>query len=244
MLIDADLFLQRELRLSVPMCSCQCPAECKQTFCIQVLAYKMMRSHLNSFSSHLCNRLLRCALLHFSPLGYTKTKVLTGYALNRFLVQLVDATILGNFAEVWLAKHEDDGTLIKGGGVGINCLTKIQLPTIQNLYGAMIAEVDYVLMGAGEYFSACKCCCYVHDFGICIFQNLQCSAAHDVGICFGIFAVDSVPLCALSISAFGIFAALPVPLCAMSNTGFGILAVVSVPLCAMSGSALWFVSIV
>jgi len=64
-------------------------------------------------------------------------------------LQLEEATILGNYAEVWLAKHEDDGTLIEGGGVGINCLTKIQLPTIQNLYGAMFADVDYVIMGAG-----------------------------------------------------------------------------------------------
>uniref|UniRef100_A0A7S0YVK3 Nitronate monooxygenase domain-containing protein n=1 Tax=Hemiselmis tepida TaxID=464990 RepID=A0A7S0YVK3_9CRYP len=63
--------------------------------------------------------------------------------------ELEEATVLGNYCEVWLAKHEDDGTLIKGGGVGINCLTKIQLPTIQNLYGAMYAEVDYVIMGAG-----------------------------------------------------------------------------------------------
>mmetsp|Transcript_2510 Transcript_2510/g.6006 ORF Transcript_2510/g.6006 Transcript_2510/m.6006 type:complete len:618 (+) Transcript_2510:141-1994(+) len=62
---------------------------------------------------------------------------------------LEEATVLGNYAEVWLAKHEDDGTLIKGGGVGINCLTKIQLPTIQNLYGALYADVDYVIMGAG-----------------------------------------------------------------------------------------------
>lgn len=105
--------------------------------------------------------------LHFPPRGNIKLKFLTDYALIRLLVQLVDATILGNFAEVWLAKHEDDGTLIKGGGVGINCLTKIQLPTIQNLYGAMIAEVDYVLMGAGEYLSSCKWCCFVDDFGIC-----------------------------------------------------------------------------
>lgn len=62
---------------------------------------------------------------------------------------LEDACILGNYAEVWLAKHEDDGTLIQGGGVGINCLTKIQLPTIHNLYGAMFADVDFVVMGAG-----------------------------------------------------------------------------------------------
>eukprot|EP00285_Hemiselmis_virescens_P003758 CAMPEP_0173415062 /NCGR_PEP_ID=MMETSP1356-20130122/84659_1 /TAXON_ID=77927 ORGANISM="Hemiselmis virescens, Strain PCC157" /NCGR_SAMPLE_ID=MMETSP1356 /ASSEMBLY_ACC=CAM_ASM_000847 /LENGTH=621 /DNA_ID=CAMNT_0014377285 /DNA_START=156 /DNA_END=2021 /DNA_ORIENTATION=+ len=62
---------------------------------------------------------------------------------------LEEATVLGNYAEVWLAKHEDDGTLIKGGGVGINCLTKIQLPTIQNIYGALFADVDYIIMGAG-----------------------------------------------------------------------------------------------
>ena len=36
-----------------------------------------------------------------------------------------------SFAQVWLAKHEDDGSLVqspKGEGlVGINCLTKIQV---------------------------------------------------------------------------------------------------------------------
>jgi nitronate monooxygenase len=55
-------------------------------------------------------------------------------------------------AQVWLAKHEDDGRPVKSdkmGYVGINCLTKIQLPTIPSLYGALLADVDYVLMGAG-----------------------------------------------------------------------------------------------
>jgi nitronate monooxygenase len=33
--------------------------------------------------------------------------------------------------------------------VGINLLSKIQLPTLASLYGAMLAGVDYVLMGAG-----------------------------------------------------------------------------------------------
>ena len=33
--------------------------------------------------------------------------------------------------------------------VGINFLEKIQLPTLPSLYGAMLANVDYVLMGAG-----------------------------------------------------------------------------------------------
>jgi nitronate monooxygenase len=61
---------------------------------------------------------------------------------------LLEATVLANFCEVWLAKHNDDGTPI-GGIVGINRLTKVQLPTIASLYGAMLADVDYVIMGAG-----------------------------------------------------------------------------------------------
>jgi len=67
--------------------------------------------------------------------------------------ELREACVLGNFCEVWLAKHEDDGSLVmspKGEGlVGINCLTKIQLPTIESLYGAVLANADYVIMGAG-----------------------------------------------------------------------------------------------
>lgn len=61
---------------------------------------------------------------------------------------LLEATILANYAEVWLAKHRDDGTPT-GGLVGINLLTKVQLPTLPSLYGAMLANVDYVVMGAG-----------------------------------------------------------------------------------------------
>ena len=50
---------------------------------------------------------------------------------------------LGNFVEVWLAKEGHDGL------VGMNRLTKIQLPTLPSLYGAILAGVDYILMGAG-----------------------------------------------------------------------------------------------
>ena len=50
---------------------------------------------------------------------------------------------LGNFVEVYLAKEGHDGI------VGSNLLTKIQLPTLPSLYGAVLAGVDYVLMGAG-----------------------------------------------------------------------------------------------
>jgi nitronate monooxygenase len=61
---------------------------------------------------------------------------------------LLEATILGNYCEVWLAKHDDDSNPT-GGLVGMNLLTKVQLPTIASLYGGMLAGVDYVLMGAG-----------------------------------------------------------------------------------------------
>jgi len=52
-------------------------------------------------------------------------------------------SMLGAFVEVWLAKAGH------AGAVGINLLTKIQPPTLPTLYGAMLAGVDYVLMGAG-----------------------------------------------------------------------------------------------
>ncbi|MEO5568555.1 MAG: nitronate monooxygenase [Gemmatimonadaceae bacterium] len=52
-------------------------------------------------------------------------------------------TILANFVEVFLAREGHDGV------VGINLLTKVQMPTLPSLYGAMLAGVDYVIMGAG-----------------------------------------------------------------------------------------------
>ena len=54
-----------------------------------------------------------------------------------------ELTVVANFVEVFLAKHGS------GGLVGINYLEKVQLPTLPSLYGAMLADVDYVLMGAG-----------------------------------------------------------------------------------------------
>lgn len=55
----------------------------------------------------------------------------------------VDLAVLGGFAEVWLAREGHDGK------VGINFLEKVQLPTPATLYGAMVAGVDAVLVGAG-----------------------------------------------------------------------------------------------
>ena len=58
-------------------------------------------------------------------------------------LELVELTVAANFAEVFLAKEGHEGR------VGINYLEKIQLPTLPSLYGALLAGVDYVLMGAG-----------------------------------------------------------------------------------------------
>ena len=52
-------------------------------------------------------------------------------------------TVLANYVEVFLAKEGHDGV------VGINLLTKVQMPTLASLYGAVLAGVDFVLMGAG-----------------------------------------------------------------------------------------------
>jgi nitronate monooxygenase len=57
--------------------------------------------------------------------------------------ELIELTIVANFVEVYLAKHGHDGV------VGLNLLEKIQMPTLPSLFGAMVAGVDCVLMGAG-----------------------------------------------------------------------------------------------
>lgn len=51
--------------------------------------------------------------------------------------------IVANFVEVFLAREGHDNP------VGINYLEKIQIPHLPSLYGAMLAGVGYVLMGAG-----------------------------------------------------------------------------------------------
>jgi NAD(P)H-dependent flavin oxidoreductase YrpB (nitropropane dioxygenase family) len=56
-----------------------------------------------------------------------------------------ELAVVGNFAEVWLAKEDTGPNTV----VGINCLEKVQMATPTALFGAMLAGVDYVLMGAG-----------------------------------------------------------------------------------------------
>ena len=102
---------------------------------------------------------LRRAMEHF-PIPGVSDEVLTRYFLEggrppgtpykpvpmyKQVVSRVrhQLTMLANFCEVWLAKEGHDGK------VGINLLTKVQMPNLGSLYGAMLAGVDYVLMGAG-----------------------------------------------------------------------------------------------
>ena len=53
-------------------------------------------------------------------------------------------TVAANFAEVWLAKEGHSGK------VGINYLRKVERPLPWAIYGALLAGVDYVAMGAGS----------------------------------------------------------------------------------------------
>jgi nitronate monooxygenase len=102
---------------------------------------------------------MRRALAHFPIAGLAKR------ALDRYLVPggkpaaqpfkpipllshqpasaSVELIVLANFAEVFLAKEGHTGL------VGINYLQKIQLPTLSSIFGAMLAGVDYVVVGAG-----------------------------------------------------------------------------------------------
>jgi nitronate monooxygenase len=57
--------------------------------------------------------------------------------------ELIELCIVANFVEVNLAREGH------GNPVGINYLEKIQIPHLPSLYGAMLAGVEYVLMGAG-----------------------------------------------------------------------------------------------
>jgi nitronate monooxygenase len=61
--------------------------------------------------------------------------------LNEDLIELI---ILTAFAEIWLAKEGHIGNIF------INFLKKIELPMIYGMYGAMLAGVDGIVVGAGN----------------------------------------------------------------------------------------------
>jgi nitronate monooxygenase len=57
--------------------------------------------------------------------------------------ELEEHCIVANFVEIFLAREGHDHP------VGINYMEKLQLPHLPQIYGAMLAGVGYVLMGAG-----------------------------------------------------------------------------------------------
>ena len=57
--------------------------------------------------------------------------------------KLVELCMVSNFAEVFLAREGHRNP------VGINYLEKVQMPHLASIYGAMLAGVGYVLIGAG-----------------------------------------------------------------------------------------------
>jgi nitronate monooxygenase len=57
--------------------------------------------------------------------------------------KLIEVCMASNFVEVFLAKEGHKNP------VGINFLEKVQMPHLASIYGAMLAGVGYVLMGAG-----------------------------------------------------------------------------------------------
>ena len=82
---------------------------------------------------------------YFLPHGRPEGK---GYRLLPLVKEKIsharrELMMLASFVEVWLAKEGHPGT------VGMNLLTKVQIPTLPTLYGAMLAGVDAILMGAG-----------------------------------------------------------------------------------------------
>ncbi len=82
---------------------------------------------------------------HFIPGGKAPTAPFRTFAMPSLQPgpALTELTVAANFVEVFLAKEGHEGK------VGINLLEKIQFPTLPSLFGAILAGVDYVLMGAG-----------------------------------------------------------------------------------------------
>ncbi|WP_129629956.1 nitronate monooxygenase [Candidatus Oscillochloris fontis] len=58
--------------------------------------------------------------------------------------EIIELQIATGFVEVWLAKQGHQGTIL------INFLNKVELPLLYIMYGAMLAEVDGIVVGAGN----------------------------------------------------------------------------------------------
>jgi len=82
---------------------------------------------------------------YYIPQGKSSDEPFKLLPMPRLLMKKssIELLIVSNFVEVFLAKEGHHGK------VGINYLMKIQLPTLPSLFGAMLAGIDFVLMGGG-----------------------------------------------------------------------------------------------
>jgi NAD(P)H-dependent flavin oxidoreductase YrpB (nitropropane dioxygenase family) len=102
-----------------------------------------MRRALAAFpNAEIAQKILEMYFIEGGKPAGTPYKRAPLYAIqsSNFLLQL---TVVASFAEVYLAKEGHDGK------VGLNLLEKIQIPNLACLYGGLLADVDYVIMGAG-----------------------------------------------------------------------------------------------
>ncbi|MDT5018152.1 MAG: hypothetical protein QOD39_4312, partial [Mycobacterium sp.] len=86
---------------------------------------------------------------YFQPQGRTTNGVTTRpyrpapKLTLRQSIEQQELAVVANFVEVWLAKEGHDGV------VGVNYLEKVQMATPSAALGAVLAGVDYELMGDG-----------------------------------------------------------------------------------------------
>lgn len=82
---------------------------------------------------------------YFAPDGRKVSEAYSPLPMHtrRLTLHQLRVIVAANFAEVFLAKEGHDGL------VGMNLLTKIQIPNLPSVYGAMLAGAAVVIMGAG-----------------------------------------------------------------------------------------------
>ncbi|HEU4990405.1 MAG TPA: nitronate monooxygenase, partial [Gemmatimonadaceae bacterium] len=103
--------------------------------------------HLRRAMQHFpCPPVVEAALArYFKPAGRAPGAPYKALPMYKQVVSAArqQLTMLAGFVEVWLAKEGHRGV------VGINYLEKVQMATPAAALGAVLAGVDYVLMGAG-----------------------------------------------------------------------------------------------
>ena len=102
-----------------------------------------MRSGLNHFPFRkMAERIWHSYYIPGGRPEHTPYKTLPMHSKDSFR-ELKELCIIANFVEIFLAREGHNNP------VGINYLEKIQIPHLPSIYGAMLAGVGYILMGAG-----------------------------------------------------------------------------------------------